>query len=699
MVLSDSLVEKTHWNINNNMHNESMKHILITFVASIFASLATAQDAWRIDATAIDSSHYYGETVANGVLGLVSSAEPLKTRNTILAQSYDKFGRGDVSNFLDGFNFLNTVLYIDGAKVEYGNISGYKQSLDMRNAVFTGSFTSHGDANITYSITSLRQLPYCGMMIVDITPLRDITIKAVNIQKLPAGYTTPKMRYEDLQAGHGSFHLLSTEASSPTGKLIIAACSEFLFPQENAEPSIASEKSDNSINQSFIKQLKKGQNYRFVVAGATMSTAHHPDPINEVKRLAISCHLNGVDNLLSAHKSQWDELWESDIQIEGDAQAQQDIHNMMYHLYAFLREGSRMSISPMGLSGNGYNGHIFWDADTWMFPVLLLLHPELAKSMIDYRYDRLTAARKYAFEHGYKGAMFVWESADSGFEDTPVFALTGPYEHSITGCVGFAAWQYFCVTGDKEYLRTEGWPLLKETADYWLSRVEYGKDGHYHINNVVASDEWAENINDDAFTNGIARLNLLCATKAAKVLGVDVNPKWNDVADKLKFFNKDGVTMEFATYNGEDIKQADVNLLAFPLKQIVDPKQIAADLSYYQKRVPQKDTPAMTQAIFALLYSRLGDAEQSWHYFKDAYRPNQLPPFGVIAECKGGTNPYFVTGAGGALQCVLMGFGGIDISYDADGTSQIKSVLPKLWKKLTISGIGPERKTYININR
>jgi trehalose/maltose hydrolase-like predicted phosphorylase len=100
----------------------------------------------------------------------------------------------------------------------------------------------------------------------------------------------------------------------------------------------------------------------------------------------------------------------------------------------------------------------------------------------------------------------------------------------------------------------------------------------------------------------------------------------------------------------------------------------------------------MTQAIFALLYSRLGDGEKALHWFKDAYEPNLVPPFRVIAETKGGTNPYFATGAGGIIQSLLMGFGGLDIT--PNGITQIKSKLPANWKSITLTGIGPEHKTY-----
>jgi trehalose/maltose hydrolase-like predicted phosphorylase len=169
---------------------------------------------------------------------------------------------------------------------------------------------------------------------------------------------------------------------------------------------------------------------------------------------------------------------------------------------------------------------------------------------------------------------------------------------------------------------------------------------------------------------------------------------WNNVAMNipiLKFEN--GVTKEYASYKDTGIKQADVNLLAYPLKIITDTAQILKDLEFYSVRVPNEGTPAMTQGIFALLYSRLGDGAKAYHWFKDAYEPNLLPPFRVIAETKGGTNPYFATGAGGILQSILMGFGGLDIT--PQGITQIKTAMPHQWKSLTLKGIGVDKKTYV----
>src|SRR6476619_2849754 len=158
------------------------------------------------------------------------------------------------------------------------------------------------------------------------------------------------------------------------------------------------------------------------------------------------------------------------------------------------------------------------------------MHLELAKSMVEYRFQRLEAARKNAFANGFKGAMFPWESAESGVEETPVWALSGPFEHHITADVAIAAWNYYAVTQDKQWLREKGWPILSATADFWASRVERNGPGQYEIRNVVAADEWAENVDNNAFTNAAAKTNLQLAVQAAKLLGFDADPDWAEVA-------------------------------------------------------------------------------------------------------------------------------------------------------------------------
>jgi protein-glucosylgalactosylhydroxylysine glucosidase len=681
--------------LSHNRFNTPASCLFALFLLVTITGTAQPADPWKVKANIRPGMEYYGITVANGMLGIVSSPEPFRVKDVVLAGAYDLYGRGRVSNFLKSFNLLNMNLDIDGRRLGGADASNMKQELDMKTASFSTMFDYGDKASVSCTYYSLRHLPFTVLMNVSVTAKKDINISAASVLEAPDALRDAENYYNEIDRPHVTLSLLTSRAKSPTGKLLMCASNTFLFNEPHGtEPRVIHEMWDNNMHlMKFSKKLKAGETYTFSIAGSSITSAHHDDPLNEAERLTIYARLEGAKRLVSFHEKAWEKLWQSDITIEGDAQAQQDVHSMLYHLYSFVREGTAFSPSPMGLSGLGYNGHVFWDTELWMFPAILVLQPEMAKSMIEYRFKRLEAAKRNAFSKGFKGAMFPWESAETGVEETPVWALSGPFEHHITGCVGVAAWNYYCVTQDKQWLQEKGWPILKETADFWASRTERNGPGQYDIKNVVAADEWAENVDNNAFTNAAAITNLRYAALAAGVLGITPNPDWKKVADNIPILKMtDGVTREHATYNGEGIKQADVNLLSYPLKNITDPLQIKKDLAFYETRIPNEGTPAMTQAIFALLYARLGDKEKAAHWFKDAYTPNLNPPFRVIAETKGGTNPYFATGAGGVLQSVLMGFGGLDIT--PAGVTQVKSVLPPSWKKLTITGVGPNRKTF-----
>ncbi|MEJ7913421.1 MAG: glycoside hydrolase family 65 protein, partial [Chitinophagaceae bacterium] len=499
-----------------------MTRLLPTFLIFVLNCLWVSQvrsqvaDPWKIAAININPSSYYGITVANGMIGIVSSPEPFKVKDVVLAGAYDQYGRGRVSNFLRSFNLLNMNLDIDGKRVDSKNISNMRQELDMRSAAFAAAFDFGDKATVDYTYYSLRQLPFTVLMDINITAKKDITISGASVMEAPDALRDVQNYYNEIDRPHVVISLLTSSAKSPTGKLLMCASNTFLFREAHSdEPRVIHEMWDNNMHlMKFSKKIKAGETYRFSIAGSSITSAHHDDPLNEAERMTIFARLEGRDRLIGFHIKAWEEIWKSDIIIDGDPQTQQDVHSMLYHLYSFVREGTALSPSPMGLSGLGYNGHVFWDTDLWMFPAILVLHPEMARSLVEYRYQRLEAARRNAFNHGYKGAMFPWESADSGVEETPVWALSGPFEHHITACVGMAAWSYFCVTQDKDWLREKGWPIIKETADFWASRVERNGAGKYDIKNVVAADEWAENVDNNAFTNAAARTNLQSATEA-----------------------------------------------------------------------------------------------------------------------------------------------------------------------------------------
>jgi protein-glucosylgalactosylhydroxylysine glucosidase len=670
-------------------------HFIILFFSTFFCF--SQQDGWHISTT--NKSNYTGIVVANGRIGILPSEKPFQVKQIILNNVYDKESQLGVSRILEGMNFGNIDVFIDNELINESNISNWEQTLNIENGSFTTSFSFKEKALITYTIYALRNVPYSGYIDIQIKAKKDVDIKCIGkIETLPE-FQNPLSTFRILKDLETTMPILQTVAKSRFGRHTVATSATFIWhdinsTREHQRPELVHNKVSDYNNQlSFEKTIKSGNTLNFAWTAAQCSTQDFADPQNESERFVIFNLLTPKKDLLNQHNKLWNTLWQGDIIIEGDLQSQQDVRLALYHLYAFGRGDSNLSIAPMGLSSQNYNGHIFWDTELWMYPPLLLLNQDIAKSLVNYRSDRLEVAKRKAINFGYKGAMFPWESDDTGEEATPAWALTGTFEHHITADVAIAFWNYYRVTKDKLWLQERGYPMLKEVADYWVSRSTKNDDGTYSIKNVVGANEDAPNVDDNAFTNGSAITALQFATLSANELDIEPNPNWKLVAENIiihKF--PDGTTMEHSNYKEEIIKQADVNLLSFPLNIINDKETIIKDLKYYEPKI-RINGPTMGKSALAAIYAQLGDVDNAFRLFKESYEPNKRPPFGALSETATGHEPYFATGAGGMLQTVLFGFGGLRITNE--GIIQKNQVLPKQWKSLTLKGIGPEKKTYI----
>lgn len=676
-----------------------MKKIVAALVLflSTAASSFSQDNGWTITVT--DKSDYTGIAMANGRIGMLTSEKPLEIKHVVLNNVYDVDPVLKVSQVLHGMNFGNLDMYINGEKINENNISNWQQTMDMKNAAFTTSFDFKDKANITCTVYALRNLQYTGYIDLTVTAKEDIDIKVAGKIITPKEFQQPEHSYQVLKDVETTMPILQSRAWSPFKKHFVATSGTFIWhdinsSREHQRPELTHQVlSDYTNSLSFEKKIKKGNTLDFAWTGAECTTKNFSDPKSESERMVIFNLLNSKEVLVGQHRSQWADLWKGDIIIEGDLETQKEVRLALYHLYAFGRGDSNLSIAPMGLSLQiPYNGHIFWDTELWMFPPLLIFNQDIARSLVNYRSDRLAPAKQKAINYGYRGAMFPWESDDTGEEATPPFALTGPFEHHITADIGIAFWNYYRVTKNKDWLRDKGFPLMKEVADFWVSRVTKNDDGSYSIKNVVGANEFAPNVDDNAFTNGAAITALRFTIKAAKTLGITPDPAWSEVAENIRILKlEDGTTKEHSNYQGERIKQADVNLLSYPLNIINDEASILRDLKYYEPKLA-KEGPAMGKSIFSVLYARQGDAENAYRLFKQAYVPNQQQPFGALSETATANHSYFATGAGGMLQAILFGFAGLE--FTEEGIVQKNPILPKQWKSLTITGVGVEGKTY-----
>lgn len=662
---------------------------ILGIILSATSIRAEEERLWQLHAVDIQAP-YAPAPMANGCIGILPQKEPFAVEHVMLNHVFDAASPHVVSRVMRGINPFCLSMKIDNKKVDTSNISDWQQTIDMRRAVHQTSFQTLEKADVSYELCALRNLPYAGLIRVTVQACKDMLLEVRSGMGIPDDYSQSSIRHREMEADGNRMYMLESDATSRFGYRRVASTSSFLFNGEQIKPMY-----DEATRELFFSiQLKKGETFCFSLVGSVCSSRDFFDPYNEAERQVIYAVHEGEEALMQAHYRLWDELWQGDIRIEGDDDAQRIVRFALFNLYSSCRGGSRLSIPPMGLSLQGYNGHIFWDTELWMYPPMLLLNQDIARSMLDYRFDRLPAARKKALAYGYRGAMFPWESDDSGEEATPTHALTGPFEHHITADIGIACWNYYCVTRDMRWLQREGYPLLKEIADFWASRVTRNQDGSYSIHNVTGADEYANGVTDNAFTNGAASLALKYACQAAEICGEKVPEIWWEIGENIRIIQfENGVTREHSTYKGEMIKQADANLLAYPLGVITDEYRQRQDLEYYAERIDQKDGPAMSYSVYCVQYARMGEADKAYEMFRRCYEPNLKKPFGVISETPTSNNPYFMTGAGGLLQAVLNGFCGLQITDE--GIVQLPSALPSHWKRVTVTGVGSDKKTYV----
>ena len=430
------------------------------------------------------------------------------------------------------------------------------------------------------------------------------------------------------------------------------------------------------------------------------------------------------DVLLAKHKEAWQDYWKvSDIIIEGDDKAQLAIRYNLYQLrISASSHDSRYSIAAKGLTGFGYRGHVFHDTEIFMLPYFTYVHPSIARNLLLYRYHLLPAARAKARRNGYEGAQYPWESTLNGEETTPesmihpesgelIAILNGRIELHINSSIAYAVYQYWYVTGDDEFMQQYGAEILLSIAEFWGSRAEnHPEHGDYEINDVIGPDEWHEHVNNNAFTNYMARwtiqtaldtldwLHTTAPNKASALTQqLDLTPKrldhWRDVVARLRISQdkRTGVFEQFdgffqlkpldqskyagrtISYQGilgvegvqehQIVKQADVLMLLTLLDQKFDLQTKRANWDYYYPITDHDYGSSLTPALHTILACELGLTDTGYNLFMK----------GALVDLENlrGNTPEGIHGAccGAVWQAAIFGFAGLRLTEDSYTTA------------------------------
>ncbi|MFQ5852108.1 MAG: glycoside hydrolase family 65 protein [Candidatus Binatia bacterium] len=440
----------------------------------------------------------------------------------------------------------------------------------------------------------------------------------------------------------------------------------------------------------------------------------------------------GFSKLLSAHIRAWSRLWASAaISIRGDPKVQKALRFNLYHLLcAAPAPGSRCSIGAKALSGDGYRGHIFWDSDIFLLPFFTHVRQTAAVDMLLYRYDRLNMARQIARQKKYRGAMYPWESAGTGEEETPAWAKgldgtvipisTHEQEHHITADIAYAIHRYYTATGDDGFMLACGFEMLFETARFWVSRVEYDRRKHiYRLNRVIGPDEFHEAVDNNAYTNMMAKWNLLVARRMALHMKaqfplefealckrIDLKPSeirtWKQIAPRIEMkARRNGVIEQFDGYfkrqpvrlrsrnryglpevprdfvwkdvgKTQIVKQADVLMLLYLLPDIFGVRAKKINYRYYEPRTVHKSS--LSPGLHAIVAAEVGQIEAAYNFFQAALFVDLENPAGNTAD------GIHAASLGMVWQAVVCGFGGVKLRR---GELHIWPRLPNFWKAIS----------------
>ena len=492
--------------------------------------------------------------------------------------------------------------------------------------------------------------------------------------------------------------------STPVGRATtLAQVAAVTWTMDLRNPRIETTASGLYASVEIAFEASPGRTYTFSQMTSFVSSEDAQRPLEQASRELDAARSRGVDRLTADNAQAWAKRWETDIEIDGNPELQRVARSMLFYLLCSADSGTKLGIPPMGLSSGGYYGHIFWDSDTWMFPTLLLTHPDIARSLVTFRGRTLPAARENAKQNGFRGAMYPWEADERGVETTPHFAVqNAKSEIHVNGDVALAQWQYYQATGDSAWLAAEGLPVIRETADFWVSRAECASSGdRCHIKNVVSVAEGLIGVSDDAYTNAVARKNLELAGAASKRVGKPSDPRWAMLASKLHL-PYDSASQFFRTYEGAPDSTLGwvTPLLAYPLGVPMSPRAKRAQLEQAYKQLLKEGPGAMMgSTILGVGAAELNDRAMMDTLLPYSYRAHMKGPFLMLSETPQNDAVNFVTGAGGFLQQVLYGWTGYRWA-DGGLEPEFPALLPSSVKRLVLRNVSVRGRRYdITVDR
>jgi hypothetical glycosyl hydrolase len=691
----------------------------------------------------------YGSLMAqgNGYLGLRAAHEEAyteQTRGLYIAGIYNKSGAAESSDLVNLPDVSGMRIKIDGTVFSLldGEIFYYRRFLDLSNGelrreilwknkegerfhLLFQRFVSKADLHVIASKVTVTSLDKDG----EIEVSTGIDAQQTNFGK--QHLAEEKVRVLDEEVMMGAY-----ETSESKQKVAIAA---ILGCSGESTGSFGAK--NRQLLQTLKLKIASGKPYE-IEKIAVLYTSLDQDleglepedaSVQKVRHAASS----GYDALLAASAAAWAAFWQNkQVAVTSVNPFDQfALDFALYHLEIMTpAHDERFSIGAKGLTGEGYKGHVFWDSEIFILPFHLFTEPETARKLLRYRYLKLEQAKEKAAQNGYEGALFPWESAFSGHEETPEFAainirtgtrqrVASPIaEHHIVADIAYAAVQYYETAKDEAFMEHEGLALLKETALFWISRASE-EDGRLSLKDVIGPDEYTEHVDNNAFTNYMAHYNVKQALRFMEQFGQEdaaFKQRGEDFLDRLylpeanaeglipqddtflslpeidlaKYKKNQGSQAILLDYSRKEVndmqilKQADVVMLLYLFPELATPEIAIKNLEYYESHTIHDSS--LSKAIHAIVAARCDKAELAYRFFQEACLIDLGPN-------PGSSDEGLHSASLGALWLVTV-FGFANASFKEDVLS-LEPKLPEQWSELAFPLVYRGRKIDVTLTR
>lgn len=509
-----------------------------------------------------------------------------------------------------------------------------------------------------------------------------------------------------------------TYVTSQTAHSGLSVCSavknELILPSgQTAESDLIS--SEGAFEERLCGTAACGDEIRLIKYTAVGDSRRFEDPAAACDRTIGTAVDFGLEMLYQEQMQYLKAFWESgQMTITGDDDEQNALCYNQYQLLQSASQDKYGNVSAKGLSGEGYEGHYFWDTEMYILPFFSLTNPALARQLIGFRHQILDMARENARLLGHtKGALFPWRTITG--QECSGFFPAGTAQYHINGDIAYAVVQHWLLTGDVGFLAETGAEILFETARLWLDVGNYDYGGtRFVINCVTGPDEYTCVVNNNFYTNAVAKYNLQWAAKFYTILkdqnlltglagkinitdgevlefanaaermylpyheALDINPQDDSFLDKKDWDfaslpeSAHPLLMHYHPlflYRHKVLKQADTVLAHFILEDYAKPSTILNSYRYYE-RLTTHDS-SLSICVFGMMAARLGMKEAAYGYFQESVG---MDLFNTHQNTRDGIH---TANMGGAYMVVVYGFGGLRIKENGIFLSP---VIPSAWK-------------------